>query len=400
MNILIVNKFLYPKGGAETYVQKLGALLQSHGHRVQYFGLANGKNTLGNDLGALVSDIDFSTGILPNLHAPLRILYSREARRKIRRILDHFQPDIVHLNNIQFHLTPSVILEIHKYRTDTRRNVRIIYSAHDYQLVCPSHGLLDASGQICEKCLDGHYFHCILGRCIKHSRAKSLLAALDACVWKHSRAYSHIDTILCCSQFLKSKLDTQPRFREKTVVLRNFSDPVKDISSEKEGYVLEFGHLSQDKGTPTLLEAARNMPDVRFVFAGFGSAVEEIRTVPNAEYVGFLTGEALEKLVRTAAVTVCPSLWYENCPFSVIESQAWGTPVVASRIGGIPELIAEGCSGELFTPGDPRDLEAKLRSVLAQPERYRAGCRQAPLVTPETYYRELMKIYGASHEDL
>lgn len=400
MKILMVNKFLYPKGGAETYVLKLGTILKNHGHQVQYFGLANQKNTVGNAADSYVSDIDFSAGIVRNLKAPFRIIYSVEARRKIRAVLDDFQPDVVHLNNIQFHLTPSIILEIHKYRTQTRRSVKIIYTAHDYQLICPSHGLFDSAGQICEKCLDGDYTHCFRTKCLKNSRAKSLLATLYAYFWKWSSAYTYIDTIICCSDFLKSKLDTQERFRQKTVALHNFAEPPRERTVQKEGYVLEFGHLSKDKGTLTLLEATKAMPDTRFLFAGFGPAVEEIRKLPNGEYLGFLTGEALEMLIRRAAVTVCPSLWYENCPFSVIESQIYGTPVVGSRIGGIPELIAVGQTGELFTPGDARDLKEKLGTVLARPEWYGANCRHFPFETPESYYQKLMGIYGGTHENL
>lgn len=400
MKILMVNKFLYPKGGAETYVLNLGKALEARGHRVQYFGLANEKNTVGNEAGAYVTNLDFSTGIRANLTAPLRILYSREARRKIRKVLEDFQPDVVHLNNIQFHLTPSVILEVQAYKTQTQRNVKIIYTAHDYQLICPSHGLLDSAGQICEKCLGGDYTQCFRTKCLKHSRAKSLLATLDAYLWKRSKAYSYIDAIICCSAFLKSKLDTQERFRQKCVALHNFVEPAEQQAVQKENYVLEFGHLSKDKGTLTLLEAAQNMPDTRFLFAGFGPAVEEIRKIPNGEYLGFLTGEALETRIRKAAVTVCPSLWYENCPFSVIESQICGTPVVGARIGGIPELIEEGQTGELFTPGDARDLERKLRSVLAKADTYSRNCRHYPHETPETYCQKLMQIYGEPHETI
>lgn len=398
MKILMVNKFLYPKGGAETYVLKLGALLQERGHAVQYFGMENGKNTVGNAAEAYVTDMDFNAGIRKNLSAPFRIIYSGEARRKIRKVLEDFQPDVVHLNNIQFHLTPSIILETHKYRQETGRNVRIVYTAHDYQLICPSHGLFDSDIQICEKCLGGNYTHCLKTKCVKRSRAKSLLGMLDAYFWKWSRAYSYIDTIICCSAFLKSKLDTQERFREKTVALHNFIDIVPAIKVEKEDYVLEFGHLSRDKGTLTLLEAARKMPEVHFVFAGYGAAEQEISQTANAEYVGFKTGKELEMLIRKAKISVYPSEWYENCPFSVIESQMYGTPVIGSRMGGIPELIAEGESGELFEAGNARELEQKLRQLLDTPgllERYSENCLTQTFETPSSYYEKLMRIYGA-----
>ena len=398
MKILMVNKFLYPKGGSETYILKLGRILQEQGHGVQYFGLENTKNVVGNRVGAYVSHIDFGAGIRKNLTAPLRIIYSAEARRKIRRVLEDFQPDVVHMNNIQFHLTPSIILEVDKYRRQTGRSVKIIYTAHDYQLICPSHGLFDADIQICEKCLGGNYTHCLRTKCVKNSRAKSLLGMLDAYFWKWSRAYSCIDRIICCSRFLKSKLDAQERFRNKTVALHNFVDLVPGTDVQKEDYVLEFGHLSKDKGTLTLLEVAKRMPQTRFVFAGYGAAESEIAKVPNADFVGFQTGKDLEMLIRKAKVSVCPSEIYENCPFSVIESQMYGTPVVVSRMGGAPELLQEGVSGETFEAGNVDALEAVLRKILQTPglaETYAENCMYQKFETPDSYYEALMGIYGA-----
>lgn len=398
MKILMVNKFLYPKGGAETYVLKLGKILQEYGHEVQYFGLDNHKNVVGNAAGAYVSDMDLSAGIWKNLKAPLRIIYSGEARRKIRRVLDAFQPDVVHLNNIQFHLTPSIILETEKYRKETGSRVKIVYTAHDYQLICPSHGLFDTENRICEKCLGGDYTHCLKTRCVKNSLGKSFLGMLDAYCWKWSRAYGYIDTIICCSNFLKAKLDIQKRFRGKTVAIHNFVDAVERRQTPKEDYVLEFGHLSKEKGTITLLETAKRMPEVRFVFAGYGMAVPEIQKVPNAEYVGFQSGEALEMLIRKAKVSVYPSEWYENCPFSVIESQMYGTPVIGSRMGGIPELIKEGETGEMFAAGDPIELEQKLRKLLFTPglvDQYAQNAENQVFETPADYYGKLIEIYGA-----
>lgn len=397
MKVLLVNKFLYPKGGAETYTFKLGDMLEKHGHAVQYFGLDNPANTVGNDLGAYVTDMDFSEGVRRNLTAPFRIVYSSEARKKITKVLYDFQPDAVHLNNIQFHLTPSIILAVEKYRKRTGRKVRIVYTAHDYQLICPSHGLFDTNIQICEKCLDGNYTHCLRTKCMKNSGAKSFLAMLDAYYWKYSRAYSYIDTIICPSRFLKGKLDAQPRFACKTVAIHNFIEPQPLTEVVKGDYVLEFGHLSRDKGTLTLLEVAKRMPDVRFLFAGYGAAEEEIKKLPNAEYVGFKTGDALTKLISEALCTVCPSEMYENCPYSVMESQTLTTPVVGANIGGIPELIQEGITGLVFTAGDADDLEKKLRYFLETPgvmEAYTENCKDVSFETPETYYLKMLRIYG------
>ena len=397
MKILLVNKFLYPKGGSETYVIKLGQILQDHGHEVQYFGIADERNTVGNRVQAYARPRDFKAGVKANLTAPLSIIYNADARRKIRMVLDDFEPDVVHLNNIQFHLTPSIILECHQYRKQTGRKLRIVYTAHDYQLVCPAHGLFDSRLNICEKCIGGHYGHCLRNKCVKNSYSKSLLGMLDAIFWKHCKAYSYIDTIICCSRFLKSRLDNEARYASKTIAIHNFVDPVETRTVEREGYVLEFGHLSRDKGTFTVLEVAKRMPDVQFVFAGFGAAVDAIQAQPNAKYVGFQSGEALEMLIRKAAVTVLPSECYENCPFTAIESQMYLTPVIGSDRGGTPELIECGRTGEVFRAGDADDLEAKLRKVLFEPgvlETYARNCRDYQFETRDSYYQKLMAVYG------
>lgn len=397
MKVLLVNKFLYPKGGSETYVFKLGKTLSDNGHSVEYFGLENEKNIVGNSVGAYVSDIDFGAGIKNNLNAPFRIIYSAEARRKIRRVLESFQPDIVHLNNIQFHLTPSIILEIEKYRKKSGRNTKIVYTAHDYQLVCPSHGLFDSEFNVCEKCLNGNYMNCLKTKCMKNSSLKSLLATADAYLWKYSKAYSYIDKIICPSMFLKSKLDSQKRFADKTVMIHNFIEIQHVSSAEKGNYVLEFGHLSKDKGTNTLLEAAERMPDTRFVFAGFGEAVGRIKETQNAEYVGFKTGDELKELISKASVSVYPSECYENCPFSVIESQVYGTPVIGSRVGGIPELIREGETGLLFESGNADELVQKLSYLIDNPEilnEFTENCKSISFESPESYFEKLKQVYG------
>ena len=396
MKVLLINKFLYPKGGAETYVFKLGEALESHGHQVEYFGLENEKNSVGNNAGSYVSDMDFNKGVWKNLTAPFRMIYSFEAKRKLLKVLKDFAPDVVHLNNVQFHLTPSIIVAVEKYRKQTGRKVKLVYTAHDYQLVCPSHGLFDVNIKPCEKCLGGNYTHCLKTKCMKNSRAKSFLAMLDAYFWTWNKAYRYVDVIVCPSRFLKNKLDVQPRFANKTVALHNFIDPQEALEVPKGDYVLEFGHLSKDKGTLTLLEVAKRMPNVRFLFAGYGKAEAEIAKVENAEYVGFKTGDELKDLIRKARCSIYPSEWYENCPFSVIESQMYLTPVIGSRMGGIPELIQEGKTGLMFQAGNANDLEEKLRYLLEEEnlKEFTRNCKDCTFETPDTYYEKLIKIYG------
>ena len=140
MRVLIINKFLYPNGGSETYIFKLGEALEQHGHEVQYFGMEHEGRCVGNRVNAYTSDMDFHGGSkLSKLTYPIKTIYSKESRVQLRKVLDDFKPDVCHLNNFNYQLTPSIILEIVKWRKETGRECKIIFTAHDYQLVCPNH---------------------------------------------------------------------------------------------------------------------------------------------------------------------------------------------------------------------------------------------------------------------
>ena len=188
--------------------------------------------------------------------------------------------------------------------------------------------------------------------------------------------------------------------KRKTHVQRRGSDGPAG-SARKKDYVLYFGRFSEEKGMGTLIRVCRELPEVSFVFAGAGPMEAELRGVPNINNVGFQSGGALEKLIREARFSVYPSEWYENCPFSVMESQMYGTPVLGSAIGGIPELIrtgtaAEGATGELFRSGDKEELKKKIRRLWedrALTEAYAGNCRDVTFDTVEAYCGKLMKIY-------
>ena len=391
----MINKFLYPNGGSETYIFKLGAQLQKLGHEVQYFGMDAPDRVVGNSVGAYTANMDFHGGSrLSKVLYPLKTIYSAQARRKIRQVLDDFKPDVCHLNNFNYQLTPSIILEIVKWRRQTGRKCNIIYTAHDYQLVCPNHLCYNPNTNAnCEKCLGGHFGSCLAGKCIHGSAAKSLIGMLEATLWNHARVYRHIDTIICCSHFMKTKLDTNPLLKEKTVALHNFVDKADQKSVQKKDYVLYFGRFSQEKGIATLIEACRQLPEIPFVFAGSGPLEQSLSDVPNITNVGFQSGEALKTLISEACFTVCPSECYDNCPFSVMESQMYGTPVLGAQIGGIPELIEPGRTGELFESGNCEELKNKIRAMYTAASGY-VGCSGMRFDDAEQYVRKLMKHYA------
>lgn len=407
----MINKFLYPNGGSETYIFKIGDYLKSIGHEVQYFGMEHEGRCVGNRVNAYTSDMDFHGGsAISKLTYPVKTIYSSEARKKIRLVLDDFEPDVCHLNNFNYQLTPSVILEIEKWKKETGKACRIVFTAHDYQLICPNHMLMNpASGEICEKCVGGHFLNCLSGKCIHCSTAKSAVGMMEAEIWNHTDVYRKIDTFICCSEFMKSRMDTNPMFAGRTIALHNFidraipgenGDPDTEQSSDPDipkKYVLYFGRFSEEKGIKTLLKAVRLLPDVQFVFAGTGPLMEETLNIPNIKNVGFQTGKALTDLISGARFSVYPSEWYENCPFSVMESQMYGTPVIGSRIGGIPELIKENETGELFEAGNAEELSEKISELWKDDQlivKYTENCEHVSFDSTAEYCGKLLKIYA------
>lgn len=398
MRVLMINKFLYPNGGSETYIFKLGDYLKSHGHEVQYFGMEHEGRCVGNAVNAYTSDMDFHGGsALSKLTYPIKTIYSSEARKKLRLVLDDFQPDVCHINNFNYQLTPSIILEIVKWRKQTGHKCQIVFTAHDYQLVCPNHMCNNPNtGENCEKCLGGHFLNCTKGKCIHGSTAKSAIGTMEAVFWKLNGVYQYIDTMICCSEFLKTKMDTNPLFAKKTVTLHNFVDKVEWKDTVKNDYALYFGRFSNEKGIDTLTKVCKELPDVQFIFAGTGPLEEALNGIPNIKNVGFQKGEALKKLIWEARFSIYPSEWYENCPFSVMESQMYGTPVLGANIGGIPELIQVGKTGELFESGNAAELKEKIRHLWSNKgltNQYSQNCQNIGFDDIEEYGEKLMKIY-------
>ncbi len=395
MKILMVNKFLYPNGGSETYIFKLGDYLKSQGHEVEYFGMEHKDNVVHNSANAYTSNMDFhNASKLAKLTYPLKTIYSTEARKKIRLVLDKFKPDVVHLNNFNFQLTPSVILEVKKWSKKNNHKCKIVFTAHDYQLVCPNHMCNNPNtSENCVKCLGGKFINCTKNKCIHGSTAKSAIGTMEAYFWKMKSVYKNIDTIICCSNFMKMRMDTNKIFATKTVALHNFIENIEWKETEKKDYVLYFGRFSREKGIDTLINVCKELTDIQFIFAGTGPLEEKLANVSNITNVGFKKGKELEKLIREAKLSIYPSEWYENCPFSVMESQMFGTAVLGANIGGIPELINVGKTGELFESGNKNELKNKIQSMF-NAETYKIDCKDIDFDTIEDYYKKIIKIYN------
>lgn len=447
MKILIVNKFLFPNGGSETYIFEIGKQLQKMGNEVQYFGMEHEGRIVGNHAESYTADMDFHGGGLQKLLYPFKIIYSMEARKKIRLVLDDMQPDVVHLNNINFQITPSVIDEVRAWEKRNGHPVKIIFTAHDYQWVCPNHMLMIPSNkELCFQCRGGRFGSCTKNCCIHGSKLKSLLGTMEALVYQKRKTYSKVDCIICPSAFMKEKISTNPLLSDKLVVMHNFltdeknqqasvghvcadkkerQDSVGDVHADEKDqqvpvgdfckdthttnsgdtdyraetndYVLYFGRYSEEKGIGTLLRVCSKLPEIPFVFAGGGPLENKLSVYENITNAGFLHGEQLRQTVEKAKFVVFPSEWYENCPFTVMESQWYGTPVIASRIGGVPELVEDGQTGELFEAGNAEELKEKIVSLwndAARLHRYTENCGNVQFDAVEAYCEKLLKLYG------
>ena len=369
MKILMVNKFLYPRGGSESYMLKLGEELKSLGHEVEYFGMQDVKNTVGNSLGLYTTNMDFhSTGAQRFLY-PFKIIYSTEAYNKISKVLDDFKPDIVHMNNINFQLTPSIIYAVKK------RNIPLVQTVHDYQMICPNHLLYSFSeSKPCDRCIKGSKWNCLKHSCIHDSKIKSLLGVIEAKFYSILQTYKKVDLYVCPSKFLENKLlSSSAIYSGKTFTIHNFIEKksIPQMETDENPYIVFVGRLSKEKGVKLLAQTAKLLPKYHFVVAGNGPDDEDLKTIPNVTLKGFLTGDTLASLMANAKLLIAPSVCYENNPLSILESHSMGIPVVTMNSGGMAELVEDGKTGVLASSATPEALASAIQKCLDNEEYYK-----------------------------
>ena len=397
MRILMVNKFLYPRGGAESYMLKLGEALSDCGHDVQYFGMYDEKNTVGNSLGLYTQSVDFHSDSLSRFSYPFKIIFSFEAKRKIAKILDGFKPDIVHMNNINFQITPSIIYEIKK------RNIPIVQTVHDYQMICPNHLLYDFEENMpCTRCIVGSRFNCLKHKCIHQSRAKSLIGSVEGMLYSWLKTYKMVDLYICPSRFLEGKLlEASDVFRGRTYVIHNFIKlpRCQGTHEDCEPYILFAGRFSKEKGIGLLAETAKLLPEIKFAAAGSGPDENLLRGIPNIELKGFLTGEEFDSLLSEAEAVIVPSVCFENCSLTILEAHSMGVPVITMNSGGMAELVSDGKTGVLINEPTPAAAAAAIKKLTENPQLYRTikeNCIKsaADILTAEKYCGILTEKYS------
>jgi glycosyltransferase involved in cell wall biosynthesis len=399
MRVLQVNKFFYVRGGSERYYFDLCDLLRQQGHSVSQFSMRHARNLPSPDEAHFVSEIDLNACRTAGskARAALRILYSREAGSAIGRLVDSSRPDLVHFHNISRQLSPSIIDAV------GGRRIPMVQTMHDLFLVCPAHSFFTA-GAPCEACKFGAFWHAAKLRCIDGSLASSVLGTVESYLHAWVRVYRKIGAFIAPSLFLKSKVDCLGWIKNRTVHLPYFVPPGPDYSARSSGYVLFAGRVSREKGVGVLLDAASMCRAVEFVIAGEGPEADDYRRtaarlgLANVRFVGYVKGEALEKLLAGARCVVVPSISYENLPLSILEAFARGKPAVAADSGGIGELVKDDVTGYLFERGVSASLaEAIERMCFDERRAVRMGKTARQIVasdySPAAHHRSLMAIY-------
>ncbi|MBK1717892.1 glycosyltransferase family 4 protein [Thiocystis violacea] len=372
MKVLQANKFFFRNGGSEAVMFQEKAFLLKTGIEVIDFSMRDPRNSPSDYSDDFVSyqSYEGATGAGARIRSALKLIHSPEAVRNIGRLIDRTRPDIVHAHNIYHQLTPSII------GAAKRRGIPVVLTLHDYKPVCPVYTRL-RQGQVCSDCLGGRFSNVVRHRCADGSLGKSALLYAEAWFQRLIGSYEQVDRLIAPSAFMHRSV-TAHRFAPSQVeVIHNGIDcDAPPEASEDDGYALYLGRLSHEKGIETLLASHAGIADeVDLAIAGTGPLEEDIRArYPKARFLGHLTGDALRETIRRASLIVVPSEWLENCPMSVLEAMALGKPVVASDIGGIPELVLDGETGLLFQPGDRVALRDALTRLMRDPDlRHRQG---------------------------
>jgi glycosyltransferase involved in cell wall biosynthesis len=397
MRVLIANKYFFRNGGSEVVMFQERDYLQRKGVEVVDFSMTDARNwesPYSSHFVAPQSYDEASQSFFQRVKSAAKLIHSSEAVHKIGRLIDEKKPDIVHCHNIYHQLTPSII------GAAKRRNVPVVLTLHDYKTVCPVYLRL-RSGHVCSDCLEGDFFNVVRHRCAEGSLAKSALLYAEATVQRYLGSYESVDILLAPSRFMAEAV-TKVRFRHERVrILYNGIDTDGILPSNvDDNYILYVGRLSSQKGVQTLLEAHSTMKQgSELVIVGTGPFEGELRSrYQGARFLGFLSGAELQKVIANASVIVVPSEGYENCPMSVLEAMAAAKPVVASRIGGIPELVLDNETGLLFEPGSSDELQQCLEKVMANSTLRKelgtaARIRAQELFSLDEHNQRLMQVY-------
>lgn len=369
MRVLLINKYHRRYAGPERLYFDTAKLLEAEGHEVAFFSMADERNEATPFSRSFAPHVEYENNEPMPLGEKIRtaynLLFNFTAKRRLEELIRDFEPDVAHMFNIYHQLSPSIIWALHKH------HVPMVMTLCDYKLASPNYNLF-VRGKVWHH---SSGFRCLTDRCVKDSFAKSLVCVLEQWLHQILGTYGKVDVYLGLSQFLIAtfkdlgfpypiQLLPQPLFLENI--------PESPLLSKQGKMFLYFGRLSSEKGVATLIRAFEKLTGGETLsIVGFGPEEETLKTLTQdlglekkVTFLGPIYGEGLQDLLRQARAVVVPSEWYENTPYALLEALASGTPVIASRIGSLPEIIKDGENGLLFEPGQAADLAQKTALFL------------------------------------
>ncbi len=362
--LLSLNNYHYRRGGADMVFLEHDALFRNIGWETAVFAMQHPNNLPSPWQQYFADELELGGNyrFSEKLSMAGKVVYSREARQKLSKLLAAFKPDIAHAHNIYHHLSPSVLSLLHE------NGIPTVMTAHDLKLACPAYKMYNSQG-ICERCKGGNVLNLIKYRCIHNSLPISGLIAVESFIHRILGLYRrNLDKVVAPSQFFRTKLMEWGWPGEKITYIPNYVRADEYQPQYKPGsYFLYFGRLAQEKGVDTLIRAAAQA-HAQLRIAGTGPDEAKLKALAaaqggNVEFLGYRTGDDLKTLIRGARAIVLPSQWYENAPMSVLEAYASGKIMIAANIGGIPEMVLKDETGFLFESGNAEELAGHLAQV-------------------------------------
>ncbi|RYE86958.1 MAG: glycosyltransferase family 1 protein [Hyphomicrobiales bacterium] len=372
--LLAINNYFYRRGGAESVFLDHIDLFAAAGWEVVPFAMQHPANMPSAWSEYFVSEIEYGGpgGPLAKARQAAKVIYSLEARRKVRALIGRAQPTIAHAHNVYHHISPSIFGAL------KAQGVPLVMTAHDLKVACPAYKML-SQGRVCERCHGGRIHNVLLHRCVKESAVVSGLVFLETLVHRSLGLYRDtVDRLIAPSRFYRDKLVEWGWDAGRIAHIPNCIDTGRYSPARTEGdYFVYAGRLAPEKGLTTLVRAAA-LSRQRLVLAGSGPEEPALRRLgqelgAEVVFTGHLEKPALQRLIGEARALVLPSEWYENAPISVLEADALGRPVIGTRIGGIPELVADGETGALVEPGNAAMLAEALATLASLSPGARAG---------------------------
>jgi glycosyltransferase involved in cell wall biosynthesis len=383
MRILAVHNYYQQPGGEEQIFNTEAALLESYGHEVVRY-------TLDNDQIAEMNSLVLAQ----------KTLWNSAVYQDLRSLIRQKKPQIAHFHNTFPLVSPAA------YYAAQDEGVAVVQTLHNYRLLCPN-ALFFREGRVCEDCLGKPLpLPGVIHGCYRGSRSAS--AAVAATISFHSLRGTWtkaVDAFIAYSRFAMDKFVEGGLPAEKLAFKTNFLHPAPEPGAGKGGYALFVGRLSVEKGLGVMLDAWRQLGGkIPLKILGDGPMADLVQTaaqeMPEIEWLGRRSLEEVYDVVGDAAFLVFPSEWYETFGRVAIEAFARGTPVVASNIGAITELIEHKRTGMHFRPSDSADLAMQIEWLLAHPQdlsrmRQEARAEFEAKYTAADNYTRLMEIYDA-----